>query len=127
MATKTKSIRKPLPSSTITPQDIRHFVGDMEVATIPEMIARMGGTTKASVRGDYVYNTLHAGRTTLLPKPEVYGTAYLYPVEPLREAILKVQESLASKKIEKNSDVKQLLAKIQSNPELVKVLLGLLD
>lgn len=125
MATKTK--RNPLPSSTITPSQIRHFVGDAEVASIPEMIARVNGGAKGSVRGDYIYNVLHASRNVLLPKPEIYGTAYLYPVEPLREAVLKIQESLASKTVQKSPDVQRLLNKIQGNPELAKVLLGLLD
>lgn len=126
--TNKKSTKKGVgKTATITPQDIRHFVGDTEVATIPEMIARMGGKTTASVRGEYVYNTLHTQRNTLLPKPEVYGTAYLYPVEQLKEAILKVQATLAGKAVRKDADVERLLSKIEGKPELAKILLGLLD
>jgi hypothetical protein len=124
---KTTTKTKRMPDSTITPREIRHFIGDTEVASIPEMIARLSSSPKPSRRTDLVYNVLHAQRDTLLPKPEVYGTSYFYPIEPLREAILKVKDSLASKTVEKNADVQKLLSKIQSNPELTKVLLGLLD
>jgi hypothetical protein len=125
--TNTNKKRKPMPESTITPTQIRHFIGDTEVASIPEMVARMSGNSAQKRRGDIVYNVLHSQRHTMLPKPEVYGTSYFYPIEPLREAVLKVKDSLANKSVEKNEDVQKLLSKISSNPELTKVLLGLLD
>jgi hypothetical protein len=126
MSTKTSSARKPMPASTITAKNIRHFVGEVEVASVPEMVARLI-TEDSAIRPDTIYNIIHAQRTTLLPKPEIYGTSYLYPAEALGKVVLEIQSSLASKAIEKNSDVQKLLSKIKSNPELTKVLLGLLD
>lgn len=117
---------KRMPESTITPTQIRHFIGDTEVASIPEMIARMGGSSTQKRRSDLLYNVVHARRHDLLPKPEIYGTSYLYPVEPLREAVQKVKDSLENRS-EKNEEVQKLLSKIKSNPELTKVLLDLLD
>jgi hypothetical protein len=115
-----------MPASTITAKNIRHFVGEVEVASVPEMVARLI-TEDSAIRPDTIYNIIHAQRTTLLPKPEIYGTSYLYPAEALGKVVLEIQSSLASKAIEKNSDVQKLLSKIKSNPELTKVLLGLLD
>lgn len=122
MATKNKKVfQKP----TITASEIRHLIGDTEVASIPEILFRLGISADGGHSG-YVYNTIHAQRDSLLPKPVVYGTAYLYPVDVLTEVVKNVQASAGTKK-EQSVKMKRLLEKIKTNPELAEMLLGLLD
>ena len=117
--------KKVYPKPTITANEIRHFVGDQEVASLPEMLARLNIETDRTTSG-YLYNTIHAQRETLLPKPVIYGTAYLYPVKEIEAVILSVHAKINSKR--QNTDkVKRLVEKLKTNPELAEVLLGLLD
>lgn len=117
--------KKVYPKPTITANEIRHFVGDQEVASLPEMLARLGIEVNRKTSGT-TYNTIHAQRDVLLPKPIVYGTAYYYPADELESIVSKIHESLTSKRA--NSDkVKRLLEKLNASPELAEVLLGLLD
>lgn len=117
--------KKSYPKATITANEIRHIVGDQEVASLPEMLARLGIETDRTTSG-YVYNIIHAQRDKLLPTPIIYGTAYLYPVKELEAVVRSVNEKAHSKK--QNSDkVKRLVEKLKTNPELAEVLLGLLD
>ena len=125
MTTAKPKTKKAYPKPTITANDIRHFVGDQEVASLPEMLARLSIEVDRKTSG-YIYNIIHAQREKLLPTPVIYGTAYLYPVKELEEAVRRVQESVGVKK--QNSDkVKRLVEKLKTNPELAEVLLGLLD
>lgn len=117
--------KKVYPKPTITANEIRHFVGNQEVASLPEMLARLSIEVDRTTSG-YLYNTIHAQRETLLPTPVIYGTAYLYPVEELEAIVRKAHDSIGAKK--QNSDkVKRLIEKLKTNPELAEVLLGLLD
>lgn len=122
MTTKEPRTMKP----TITANDIRHYIGDSEVASVPEMLTRLGITNLGAAHSGYVYNTINAQKHTLLPKPEIYGTAYLYPVGELERVVLQVQANAGNKK-EQTDKMKRLLGKIKSNPELAEMLLGLLD
>ena len=117
--------KKAYPKPTITANEIRHFVGDQEVASLPEMLARLSIEVDRTTSG-YIYNTIHAQRETLLPTPVIYGTAYLYPVNELEAIVRNAYETIGNKK--KNNDkVKRLVEKLKTNPELAEVLLGLLD
>lgn len=121
----TQKTKKFYPKPTITANEIRHIVGDQEVASLPEMLARLNIEVDRATSG-YIYNIIHAQRDKLLPKPIVYGTAYLYPVQELEAVVREIHEKASSKK--QNSDkVKRLVDKLKSNPELAEVLLGLLD
>lgn len=128
----TKSTKRVMPTPTITANDIRHFINGKEYASVPEVIVRLGLGKNLKDAGS-LYNLVQANKATLLPKPEVYGYVYLYPVAELEQAVQKVQESLGKKresalqKQEQNTDIQRLTNKIKSNPELAKVLLGLLD
>lgn len=116
---------KRLPQSTISPADIRHIIGGVEVASIPEMLARLGIEVGKKTSGP-VYNLVHAQRETLLPAPIVYGTTYFYPADVLAEAVATVQQNAGTKK-EQNVKMTRLMERLKSNPELAEMLLGLLD
>ncbi len=117
--------KKVLAKPTITAKDIRHFIGDQEVASLPEMLARLNIEQDRAHSG-YTYNIIHAQRDKLLPKPVVYGTAYYYPVEETEKIILELHSKISAKR--QNTDkVKRLMEKLKSDPELAEVLLGLLD
>jgi hypothetical protein len=125
MTTAKPKTKKAYPKPTITANDIRHFVGDQEVASLPEMLARLSIEVDRKTSG-YIYNTIHAQRETLLPTPSIYGTAYLYPVEELEAIVRKAHDTIGTKR-QNNDKVKRLVEKLKTNPELAEVLLGLLD
>lgn len=122
MATEKRTKR--LPQSTISPADIRHIIGGVEVASIPEALARLG-IEVGKVSGP-IYNLVHGQRKELLPAPIVYGTAYYYPADVLAEAITKVQQNAGAKK-EQSAKVSRLVERLKNDPELAEMLLGLLD
>lgn len=111
---------------TITANEIRHYIGDSEVASVPEMLTRLGLSAEATTHSGYVYNTINARKDSLLPKPEIYGTSYLYPVGELEKVVREVHASAGTRK-EQTDKMKRLLDKIKSKPELAEMLLGLLD
>ena len=119
MSETKKVYKKP----TITANQIRHFVGDVEVASVPETITRLGLEPKIA---STVYNTIHSQRDRLMPDSWVYGSTYFYPAETVAKVVSEVHESIDSKK-EQSDTVKRLLSKIRNNPEVAQVLLGLLD
>lgn len=122
MATEKKTKR--LPQSTVSPSEVRHIIGGVEVASIPEALARLGievGKTSGTI-----YNLVHGQRRELLPTPIVYGTAYYYPADVLAEVITKVQQNAGAKK-EQTAKVSRLVERLKSDPELAEMLLGLLD
>jgi hypothetical protein len=111
--------------SAITAKQIRHFVDGIEVASLPEMLARLNIEQDRTHSG-YTYNIIHAQRAKLLPTPVVYGTAFYYPADELEKIILELHEKLSAKR--QNTDkVRRLMDKLKSDPELAEVLLGLLD
>jgi hypothetical protein len=111
---------------TITAKEIRHYIGDSEIASVPEMLTRMGIYTEGNSHSGYVYNTINAQKHTLLPAPVIYGASYYYPVDALEKVVREVQANAGTKK-EQTDKMKRLLGKIKSNPELAEMLLGLLD
>jgi hypothetical protein len=115
---------KRLPQSTVSPADIRHIIGGVEVASIPEMLARLG--IEVGKTSGPIYNLVHAQRGALLPDPIVYGTTYFYPADVLAEVVSKVQQNAGTKK-EQNVKMTRLMERLKSNPELAEMLLGLLD
>jgi len=120
----TEKQNKRLPKSTISPADIRHIIGGVEVASIPEMLARLG--IEVGKTSGPIYNLVHAQRGALLPDPIVYGTAYYYPADVLAEVIATVQQNAGTKK-EQSVKMTRLMERLKSNPELAEMLLGLLD